>query len=265
MQLDSVTLHYESSGSGPTLVCLHGLGMSSALWVSQVASLSPTHRLVLPDLRGFGRSTRPRQPGGYAMSLLAADVIALIRAVEKGPVHLLGTSMGGFVAQEIALAAPEICRSLVLCHTACRMSIPDDVLALRIRALREEPMADYGRLVASQALAPDAPPSLREWLVDMVARNDRDAYTRVLVEGLSQFDASARVSSICLPTLVVVGELDRVIPPEQGRELARLIPGARLVSIAGTGHLSYAERPDVFNETLLNFLSSLPSVPTPTS
>lgn len=255
-QLEAVTLHYRTAGAGPGLVCLHGLGMSSALWVNQVPVFSPRYRLVLPDLRGFGLSGRPREPGAYAMQALAGDVIQLIRALGSAPVHLLGTSMGGFVAQEIALAAPELCRSLVLCHTGCRMSIPEDVLASRVRALRDEPMDAYGRLVAAQALAPDPPEALHTWLVDLVARNDREAYTRVLVEGLSQFDASARVSGIRLPTRVIVGELDRVIPPEEGRELARRIPGADLVTIPGTGHLSYAERPELFNQAVLQFLSA---------
>lgn len=260
-----MTLHYEAAGSGQTLVCLHGLGMSSALWLHQVPVISLRHRLLLPDLRGFGRSGRPREPGAYAMRAMAEDVIELILGVEEGPVHLLGTSMGGFVAQEIALAAPELCRSLVLCHTACRMSIPEDVLAERLRALREEPMAAYGQLVASQALAPESPAALREWVVDLVARNDREAYTRVLVEGLSRFDASERVSQVRLPTLVVVGELDLVIPPEEGRELAGLIPGAHLVRISGTGHLSYAESPDAFNQTILGFLAALDRAPAATA
>ena len=193
------------------------------------------------------------------MRVLAADVMHLVRTLGLAPVHLLGTSMGGFVAQEVALAAPELCRSLILCHTGCRMSIPDDVLAARLRALREQPMPAYGALVASQALAPQAPVALREWLVDLVARNDGEAYTQVLVEGLSRFDASERVSQIRLPTLVLVGELDRVIPPEEGRELAGRIPGARLMSVAGTGHLSYAERPDAFNQAVLEFLATLDS------
>ncbi len=257
----AVTLHYRAAGAGPTLVCLHGLGMSSALWVHQVPVFSARYRLVLPDLRGFGLSGRPRDAGAYAMQALAGDVIGLIRALGGAPVHLLGTSMGGFVAQEVALAAPELCRSLVLCHTGCRMSIPEEVLATRVHALREQPMDAYGRLVAAQALAPDPPEALRAWLVDLVAGNDREAYTRVLVEGLSRFDASDRVGGIRLPTRVIVGELDRVIPPEEGRELARRIPGADLVTIAGTGHLSYAERPEAFNRAVLDFLSVREAAP----
>jgi pimeloyl-ACP methyl ester carboxylesterase len=252
-----IELYYETAGSGQPFVCLHGLGMSSALWLHQHPALSSRYRLVLPDLRGFGRSPRPRETGAYAMRVHAADVIRLIRTLGDVPVHLLGTSMGGFIAQEVALEAPELCRSLILCHTGCRMSIPDDVLAVRLRALREQPMSAYGALVAEQALAPEPSAALRQWLIDLVARNDREAYTQVLVEGLSRFDASDRVSQISLPTLVVVGELDRVIPPEEGRELAGRIPGARLATIAGTGHLSYAERPNAFNEVVLEFLSAL--------
>jgi 3-oxoadipate enol-lactonase len=109
-------------------------------------------------------------------------------------------------------------------------------------------------MVAAQALAPGTDSALRDWLVGLVARNDRDAYTRVLVEGLSRFDLTDQVGAIRVPTLVVIGELDRIIPPDGGRELARRIPGAELAEVPGVGHIGYAERPKTFNELVLGFL-----------
>ena len=249
-----VTLHVHEWGEGAPLLMAHGLGMSCELWVRQVAALSRGYRMIAVDLRGFGQSDRPTEPGSYAVEKFAQDLVALAHELGLSRMHLLGTSMGGFVAQALALQAPQLLSSLILCHTACRMSIPADVLEVRLAALRTASMEEYGRMVAKQALAPGAEPVLHEWLAGLVARNDREAYTRVLVEGLSQFDLASEVHAIRVPTLVLVGELDRIIPPEGGRELARRIPGAELTLLGGVGHIGYAERPDAFNDAVLEFL-----------
>ena len=232
----------------------HGLGMSSELWVRQIGPFSRGHRVIAVDLRGFGQSDRPTAPGAYAVERFAEDLFGLAHELGVPRMHFLGTSMGGFVGQALALLAPELLSSLILCHTACSMSIPADILEARVAALRTSSMEEYGRMVASQALAPAADPALADWLASLVARNDREAYTRVLVEGLSHFDLADRVHTIRIPTLVVIGELDRIIPPDGGRELARLIRDAELVELRAVGHLGYAEQPEAFNEVVLGFL-----------
>jgi pimeloyl-ACP methyl ester carboxylesterase len=260
IELGDVEIQLREWGQGPPLLLLHGLGMSSELWVHQAAAFGARYRVLALDLRGFGRSSRPEAAGAYAIERMAEDVRRVGDACGLDRHHLLGTSMGGFVALTLALAEPRRCRSLVLCHTGFRMSMPADVLGSRLRALREEPMAAYAALVAEQALAPGAGPELRAWVTDLIARNDPDAYGRVLREGLPAFDVGARVAGIRAPTLVVVGELDRVIPPGEGRELARRIPGARLAELGGVGHLGYAEAPDAFNAAVLGFLAEVDAV-----
>ena len=163
--------------------------------------------------------------------------------------------MGGYIGIILAVIAPELCRSLVLCHTGCRASIPKDVLQFRLDALKNQSMEEYAKLVSGQALAQPADPIVTEWVEENLARNNREVYTQILVEGLSYFDATERVASIRIPTLVIVGDQDRVIPPEHGREVAGLIDGAQLVEIEGVGHLSYMERPEVFNQAILDFLA----------
>ena len=107
----------------------------------------------------------------------------------------------------------------------------------RVEALKTAPLADYAELVIAQAFAPGASSELKSWIRDMLVRNDKRAYTQVLTEGLSDFDVSAQVAEIDRPTLVVIGELDGVIPPDQGRELAKRIQGAQLVEIEGVGQV----------------------------
>ena len=259
IDVGGVRLHVQEEGEGEPLLLVHGLGTSGDLWLHQVPVLARHYRTLAVDLRGFGRSDKPREPGAYAVPVLARDIRTLIQALGLERLHLLGASMGGFIAQLVALDAPGLCRSLILCHTGQRMSIPAEIVASRVASLESSSMEDYGRLVAGQALAEGVSPALFDWLTRMIAANDKDAYRQVLVEGLRDFDVSERVAELALPTLVIVGAEDRVIPPEEGVALAGRIPGARLVTLEGVGHIGYAERPEPFNAAVLEFLPSLPA------
>jgi 3-oxoadipate enol-lactonase len=252
-----VKLFVEQMGKGEPLILIHGLGMSSALWINQTPIFSQHFHTVAIDLRGFGQSSRPDGPGDYAIDILAKDVAAIIEQLELPGCHVLGTSMGGFIAQALALAHPHLCRSLMLCHTAPRMSIPSDVLARRVEALGNMPFKEYAEIVVEQACSASANQALRSWVAELVVGNDKRAYTQVMTEGLRDFDVSSKLSNIRIPTLVVTGEQDRVLPKAGGEEIARLIPGAMLVEIKGVGHLGYAEEPDQFNEAVLSFLNEL--------
>ena len=247
-------LFVQQAGEGEPLVLLHGLGMSSALWINQTPVFSRRFHTVAVDLRGFGQSSRPDRPGDYAIDILAEDIAELIKRLELGRCHVLGTSMGGFIGQALALAHPNLCRSLILCHTAPRMSIPSDVLARRVDALGNMPLEEYAEIVVEQACSSNASQELRTWVARLIARNDKRTYTRVMTEGLRDFDVSAELDKIRIPTLVITGEQDQVLPKEGGEEIARLISGAMLVEIEAVGHLGYAERPAEFNEAVLSFL-----------
>jgi 3-oxoadipate enol-lactonase len=253
----AVELFVQQAGVGDPLILIHGLGMSSALWINQMPAFSRRFHTVAVDLRGFGRSSRPDRPGDYAIDTLAEDIAALIDRLGLEGCHVLGTSMGGFIGQALALAHPDLCRSLILCHTAPRMSIPPDVLALRVEALGNMPLEEYAEIVVEQACSTNASQELRAWVAALIARNDKRAYTQVMTEGLRDFDVSTDLGEIRIPTLVITGEHDKVLPREGGHELARLIPGAMLVEIGGVGHLGYAERPAEFNEAVLSFLNDV--------
>ena len=257
VDLGDVRIHVEEHGQGQPLVLVHGLGTHSGLWKHQEAEFSSGHRLITLDLRGFGSSSKPSAPGSYSVEVLAQDVAGVIRKLGLSRVHLLGASMGGFIAQVIGLEHPELVRSLVLCHTGPRMSIPEDIMASRLVSLDATPMSDYGKLVAGQALASDPDPRVFEWLAEMIGNNDKRSYRQVLIEGLRDFDIADRVGEIAKPTLVIVGDQDRVIPPEEGGELARRIPGAEIVTLRRVGHIGYAEQPERFNGAVLGFLRGL--------
>ena len=257
LTIGKTKIKFQETGEGSPLLLIHGLGMSHKLWRSQIPAFSKFHRTIAVDLRGFGESSKPCAPGSYAVSVLTEDLVGLLETLSIPRAHILGTSMGGFVAQTIALDYPELCLSTILCHTSSRMNIPPDILKERLDMLASYSLEEYAKLGVDQAFGPNADVSLKSWISEMVSSNDKNAYSQVLSEGLSDFDLSSRVSKISVPTLVVVGEHDRVITPDQGRDLASKIRNAKLEEIPGVGHLGYSEEPDIFNQIVLKFLSAL--------
>lgn len=257
IDVDGIAIHVRQWGTGTPLVMVHGLGGDSCLWREQIAAFSVSHRMVAIDLRGFGESDKPPQKDGYDIDSLTRDVASVVDQLGLQQCHFLGTSMGGFIGLTLALSRPELCRSLVLCHTAAHMGIPVDILRTRLNALAQTSMQEYAQLVAAQAMDPAASQRLHSEVVDTIAKNDKWAYTQVLSTGLANFDLRAHVGDIKVPALVLVGASDRVIPPQLGADLAGRIDGAQLVTIGQAGHLSYLERPQAFNNAVLDFLAGV--------
>lgn len=257
VRVGDADIHVRQWGDGEPLLLLHGLGGDSRLWKEQVEPFSRHYRMIAVDLRGFGGSDKPRDPAAYSIASLTRDIAGVADALGLTGLHVAGTSMGGFIAQTLALSHPDLCRSLVLAHTAARMSIPADILAARTEALGRLSMGEYAQMLVGQALAPASAERLRDEIIGVIGGNDKWAYTQVLTKGLADFDLRDQVGNVDVPTLVLVGELDRVIPPEHGRDLAARIPGAQLATISSAGHLSYLEQPEAFNKAVLDFLASI--------
>ena len=255
MQIGNVEINVRQWGQGEPLVLVHGLGANASLWMHQVRPFSERYRVIAVDLRGFGRSSKPLDAEDYSIELMTDDVIGVCRSLDLSSIHFLGVSMGGYIGQMIALKAPELVQSVMLCHTGAQRSIPADVLAKRMEALEKMSMDEYAGLVASQALAQPPDPIVEEWLREMIADNERVPYVHVLGGALAAFDLSDQVHEIRCPTIVVSGGDDRVIPPEEGKALSKLIKGSEYHLIDGVGHIGYAEKPEPFNHAILDFLS----------
>ncbi len=255
MQIGDVEINVRQWGRGETVFLVHGLGTNSSLWFNQVPVLSQHYHVVAIDLRGFGRSSKPHRSDAYSIDQMADDVIEVCAALNLSSIHYLGVSMGGFIGQAVALKAPDLCRSLILGQTACEFGIPADILEARLTALDSTSMDDYAQLVADQALAQPPEPIVEEWLCNMIADNDREAYKYVLAGALAAFDLTDRVGSIEQPTLIISGSEDRVIPPEKGADLHQRMRDSEFVLIDGIGHIGYAEKPAEFNQHVTAFLS----------
>jgi len=236
----------------PPVVLLHGLGADRRMWLYQVPALCGRVPTIQLDLRGHGRSSAP--DGDWTIADMALDVVRLLRHLGAERAHLVGLSLGGMIAQQLALEYPYAAASLVLADTVCGVPAGSEAMACEaLRFIETHSMAEVARTRITTAFTDAVDPVMRLHMIEAVALNDKDAYERAARAAFA-FSARDRLQEIGAPTLVVVGEGDRTFPLEWMEEPAARIRGARLVRIAGAGHISNMERPREFNDALLGFL-----------
>ncbi|HMH48660.1 MAG TPA: alpha/beta fold hydrolase [Candidatus Acidoferrum sp.] len=254
---EPVPLYRDICGNpaGPPIVLLHGLGSSSSDWRFQLPALSAAYRVIAPDLRGHGRS--PRGAGRLTVATLAADVAALLQSLAAPPAHVVGLSLGGCVALALALDHPARVRSLTLVNTFARpvTAGPRGTLRLlaRLGLLACAPMRTVAAHVA-RGLFPR--PDQRELYLAAVASlasNPRRTYFAAL-RGLARFDVSRRLAELRCPTLVMAGDRDATVPLAAKRLLQQSIPGAELIVVEDSGHVTPCDQAERFNALLLGFI-----------
>lgn len=258
---DDLHLHYgdENPQATRTIVLLHGLGANGSSWRPQVPALMAAgYRVLAPDLRGFGRSSYPGQTG---IAEMAGDVAHLLRTVGDGPAHIVGLSMGGTVALQLALEQPALVRSLVLANTSARLRpwrLDGWVYyGLRYALLYLLTHQTQARLVARRTFPHPEQEELRCAFAGQILQANPYAY-RGALRALAFFNVLDSLAQVQAPTLVVSGEHDRTIPLATQRLLAEGIPGARHTIIPGAGHGVTADRPALFNQAMLDFLQETP-------
>jgi 3-oxoadipate enol-lactonase len=277
-------LHMHRSGPGPgsagTILFIHGFPFDGSMWQPQLAALPADWRGLAPDLRGFGRSAlgtsrqdlssgnrvggriaRPDEPV-LTMDRLADDMAELIAGEDAGPLVVCGLSMGGYVALALWRRRPELVRALVLADTRAE-SDTDEGRENRMR------MAQSARDAGTRAIAATMVPSLladrtvedrpevAEKVRDMITATPTETLIAALAGMAARRDANGTLPSIHVPVLVLVGEHDRLTPPDVARAMAERLPDARLEIVPGAGHVSNLENPDAFNATLRDFLLAL--------
>jgi 3-oxoadipate enol-lactonase len=250
-------LYVEEHGSGPVVLLLEGLGQASWVWRSQVDVFADDFRTIVFDTRGTGHSPVPEEP--YDVHDLAADVAEILGG---RPAHVVGFSMGGYVALTLALAEPQLVRSLVLAGTGAggpdRVPRPAYVREGFEAALRL-PADEARRAVLPYTFSPgwsDAHPSRVE---EIIAAGSEHPTPLVTIEAhialcYRYYDEAIAVEDIDAPALVIHGEADLIVPVENGRALARRLPNARYVELPGRGHNLMLEDPEGFNSLVLDFL-----------
>lgn len=241
-------IHFEVVGraDAPPLLLVMGMGFSSRAWHTLPALLRDDFRVVVFDNCGTGRSSAPRAL--RRTRHMAEDAIAVLDALGLARVFVFGISMGGMVAQELALQHPERVRALALGATFAghlRSAKPPVGVALELlrAALRGERVApeQLARLLVSRAYFGADRAGFERWMRTVEPVRAAVALRQLLAVVLHE--TRRRLPALRVPTLVITGDADRLVPPANSHELARLIPGARLVLLPGAGHVFPVERP----------------------
>lgn len=253
-------VYYELAGEGYPLVLIMGLTGSLDWWdPAFISALAERHRVLAFDNRGAGR-TRTPEAGEITVAMMAEDTAGLMEALGIGTAHILGISMGGMIAQELAVSHPDRVNRLVLCSTNCGASA--SVFATR-DALKK--LADRTGTPETQVENFCSLTFCEEWLESHSGEVSefKERYLRAPATDLNAekqfqatmtFDACPRLWRIDRPTLVAYGSEDIIIPPENSRIIADRIPGARLIGYEGAGHGFIWERRQQFLRDLLEFL-----------
>ena len=241
---------------GQPVLLLHGLGADGSSWGYQLPSLTAAgFRPLAVDVPGFGQSVCAHSP--WTVPGASAQVADWYAAQGLGSAAVVGISMGGAVALQLALDHPALCGRLVLVNTfAClrpkRWYEARYLLGRFVRA-RLRGVAAQAGMVAQRIFPYPEQAELRAMLIDQILRTNPLVY-RQAMRSLGMYDARKRLHTLQCPTLVISGDQDTTVPLENQADLAAGIPGAQHIFIPNAGHAVIADQPEAFNRTLLSFL-----------
>jgi pimeloyl-ACP methyl ester carboxylesterase len=261
-KVGDINIYYEIHGKGEPLVLIYGYAGHSGLWFRQIPVLSKKYRVIAFDNRGMGRSDKPDIP--YTVAMMAEDTSGLLDAIDINAAHIFGISMGGMIAQHFALNHPQRVISLILGCTFC-----GGVRSLPLRPEALAAFADFGRI---KEMSPEQ--FVRQLMPFLFSQGFMDRNPDIVdetvakqveypiplhglvrqAEAIMSHDTYELLPSIKLPTLVIAGDNDGLIPFENSRILASRIPKSERVTVNGAGHLFFIEDPQESNKVVLGFL-----------
>ncbi len=253
----NLDIHYESCGKGEPVLLLHGLGSSGLDWEYQIDALALHYQTITVDFRGHGQSWKPA--GRYSVPLFAADIIELIETLKLPPAHLVGLSMGGMVAFQLAIDAPQLVKSLVIINSGPELilrTLSERMMFLQrtliVRTLGIKHLASFlGKL-----LLPEPHQQQRQsTLIQRWSKNDKAAYLKSL-RALIGWSVTNQLDQIACPALVVSADQDYT-PVSFKQAYLTKMPRAELAVIHDSRHLSPIDQPDQVNEAILAFLTKL--------
>ncbi len=262
-RVNGSNIAYRVQGDGPPLVLIMGYRLSSAAWPQKfVETLATQFTVITFDNRGTGRSDKPVI--GYALANMARDVAALLDEIGIERAHVLGYSMGGAIAQEFTKQFPHRVDGLILCATMCggpRATFAGPSVVRVMRDLDGYSPEQIARRIWEVTYAPGYLKENREQAEDQMRRETALPTplhaADLQFQAFAEFDGAKALSQIRCPTLVLTGDLDRLIRPENSKMLAQLIPGAKLVVIPGGGHRVLWEAVKECTDLITGFLASI--------
>jgi 3-oxoadipate enol-lactonase len=257
-EVNGQRLYYEVHGEGEPLLCVMGLSADTLAWTLQRPAFAARHRTVIFDNRDVGQSSMAA--GAYEVADMAADALALADALELDSFHLLGVSLGGAIAQEMVLAAPERVRTLTLAVTFAAGGAWSRALAAlwgsrTAKLTREERVDELMLLTFSEAFYENS--QMVAYVRNMMLSNPHpqppEAFARQAAAA-GRHAAGERLAAVTAPTHVIGAGHDILVPVWKSEELARLIPGAQLTILEGSPHGVNVERAEEFNRAVLDFI-----------
>ena len=250
----------DTGGNGIPLLLIHGFPLDRSLWAAQVRGLADAARVIVPDLRGFGESGMPS--GAVTMDAYADDLAGLLDALSVKRAVVAGLSMGGYITLAFLRKYPERVRGLILADTKAG---PDSAEGKKGRddnaaVARSEGSGAVGDRMMPKMLTPKTATE-RPFIADaaraMMARQSVETVVGALQAMRDRPDSTPTLEGITVPTLVITGAEDALIPPKEAETMQASIRGSKLVSIPDAAHLSNFEAPDAFNHAVREFLKSV--------
>lgn len=244
-------------GDGPPVVFLHGVGGNKHNWRENLPIFADRFTAIAWDARGYGCSDD--YAGKLEFSDFSHDLMRVIATLGFEKVHLVGLSMGSWIAMDFWVHYPNAVRSLTLCCTHSGFSMLSDKAKAEFVRSRRQPLesglepCDIAEPVAAGLVSPKAPRPVIDKLVESISALHKESYIKAM-EALVDTDYRAHLPRVQQPCLVIAGADDTLTTPEMAREVARLVPSARLKIIQNAGHLPNIEKPEAFNRAVLDFL-----------
>jgi 3-oxoadipate enol-lactonase len=253
--LGELTMNGVTAGDGRPIVFIHGLGWDYSLWGGAMTRFSGDYLTIAGDTRGHGATDKPEGP--YSVDIFAKDWAELIGELATEKVLIVGFSLGGMIAQTLALDYPDLVGALVLVNTSCRSPLVGSAhLKERMEVAKRDGPAAAAMLAAKSVFSPswrDANPAMLADFVDWRVAQDQRALGEVM-RAASNFDLRDRVGALDVPTMIMTSLGDEMMPPSDQALLTEMVPAAEYVAFADAGHMLQLERPEPFESTLESFL-----------
>ncbi|MFX1491580.1 MAG: alpha/beta fold hydrolase [Promethearchaeota archaeon] len=248
---DDVTLYYEEKGEGFPLLLIHGLLSDLTSWRYQIDPFARHYRVITVDLKGFGKSTKPSKE--YPVHSHADDLNTLLHHLKISQTHVCGLSMGGMVAEVLAIKYPKLIKGLILADSAAM--IADQYVGERLTLTADHDMnwiANWGVKKILRLASDEAKNHVRE----MIQRVDKTDY-RLAIISTAGFNIANELKKIQSPTLIIQGEKDETVPMWHAEQLKNWIPGNKFIIMKGASHMTPIDKPDEFNQLVLDFLAEV--------
>lgn len=257
IRIDDIQMAYTDTGAGRPVVLIHGYPFNRSLWNEQVTALSVNHRLITPDLRGFGESEASE--GTATMNRMAQDVALLLDHLEIARATIAGLSMGGYVALAFYKQFAARVRALILADTRAQADTDEgkQTRAQQAEKALTEGMAGIADAMLPKLLTPETVskrPEIVKRVRDMMLKTKPEGAAAALHGMAERDDQTSLLAKITVPALILVGAEDAITPVADSEQMHQAIAGSRLVVLEKAGHVSNLERTDEFNQALLDFL-----------